>query len=429
MAEQSELGKIGRRLVPLLFAIFLFNQIDRVNVSFAALQMNDALELTTAAYATGVSLFFAAYLIFEIPSNVLMQRIGARVWMARIIVSWGVVACAAAFAVGPHSFWTLRFLLGMAEAGFVPGAILYLARWLPWDQRCAALAKICLAVPVAVVIGGPLSAGLLKLDAMLGLAGWQWIFLIEGLPSIALGVLAFYLLTDRPEEANWLTAPEKARLVESIAAEQQSIRRAGGSSVLDLLSNVRIWSAAVTFFCASVGTYGIVFWLPQLLKQMSGLSDVAVSLMSALPFVASGLGMYLNGRHADRSGDRTIHFAFSAVVSAIGLAISASTTSPTVGFIGLLLAGAGLGGSVGIFWAIPMGFIGGAASAVGFALINTLSSLAGLVSPLLIGWILRRTGSFSDDLYCIGGFMLLSAALVFLTRTPASASSASAAAQ
>jgi ACS family tartrate transporter-like MFS transporter len=429
MVEREALRKIDRRIVATLFAVFLFNQIDRVNVSFAALQMNGALGLTTADYATGISLFFAAYLAFEIPSNMVMLRVGARIWLTRIIVSWGVIATASAFAVGPHSFWAFRFALGIAEAGFVPGCILYLARWLPREQRCAALAKICLAVPVAVVIGGPLSAGLLRLDTVMGLAGWQWIFLIEGLPSIILGVLAYRLLAERPSEASWLTPAQRSWVGQSVAAEQDQIRQAGGASILGALSNARIWSAAGTFFCASVGTYGIVFWLPQLLKQMSGVSDVAASLLSALPFVASGLGMYFNARHADRTGERIVHFAGASTLSAIGLMVCGASSSPWIGFAGLLLAGAGLGGALGIFWAIPMSFLAGSAGAIGFALINTLSSLAGLASPLLVAWILRRTGSFADVLYCIAGFMLLGAALVFLTRPPASPSHASAAAR
>ena len=417
---RETMRRVSARILVFLFVVFVFNQLDRVNVSFAALQMNQQLGFTPEIYGFGVGAFFISYLLFEIPSNLLLARFGARVWLARIMITWGVVAVCFALVRGPWSFYALRFLLGMAEAGFVPGYIYYLRTWLPQAQRGREMAKVALAIPVAVIFGAPVSGLLLRLDSLAGLAGWQWMFILQGLPSVLLGIFALWWLTERPQDAAWLTAPQRAWLIETIAAEERDVAAHGATRAADILRDRRVVACAATFFCASMSTYGIVYWLPQILRQLSGFGPLAVSFMSALPFVGLGLGMYFNTAHSDRFQERHWHFAVPAAAAAIGLVIAALFADPWIGLAGLVLAGTGLGSALGVFWTIPMGLLGGGAAAVGFAFVNMLGNSAGFVSPYLIGLIRGWTGSFTAGLYVLAGFMTLAAILVFASRRGAS---------
>ncbi len=367
-------------------------------------------------YGFGVGVFFLSYLLFEIPSNMLLERFGARFWLGRIMISWGAVAVCCAFVGSAWSFYAVRFLLGLAEAGFVPGYIYYLRLWVPERRRGREMAKVALAIPAAVILGAPVSGLLLRLDSVAGLAGWQWMFILEGVPSVLLGVLAFRVLTERPEKAAWLTEPQRTWLSVEIAREQGSIARHGATAFGDMLRDRRIVACAAAFFCASMSTYGIIYWLPQILKQLSGLGNLGVSLMSTLPFVGLGLGMYGNTVHSDRAQERHWHFAIPALVAGAGLLIAASVSDPWVGLGGLVLAGAGLGSALGVFWTIPMGLLGGSAAAVGLAFVNMLGNSAGFVSPYVIGLVRSATGSFAAGLFVLAAFMAASAMLIFLTR-------------
>lgn len=416
--ETETMRRVSRRILALLFVVFVFNQLDRVNVSFAALQMNAQLGFTAEVYGFGVGIFFVSYLLFEIPSNLILQRVGARFWLARIMITWGLVAVAMAFVTSERSFYALRFLLGLAEAGFVPGYLYYIRQWLPEHRRGAEMAKIALAIPAAVVLGAPLSGLLLRLDHLGGLAGWQWMFILEGLPSVALGVLTIWLLTGRPENAAWLTAEQRQWLVTEIGRDEAKTDRHGGVAIVRALQDRRLVASAGAFFCASMSTYGIVYWLPQIIRQLSALSLLQVSLLSALPFIGLGAGMFFNARHSDREGERHVHFAAPALVCGAGLVLAASATDPWIGLLGLVVCGTGLGSALGVFWTIPMALLPGSAAAAGLALVNMLGNAAGFVSPALIGVVRGWTGSFSAGLYVLAGFMAASAALIFLTRTP-----------
>jgi MFS transporter, ACS family, tartrate transporter len=407
---------VSRRILMFLFVAFVFNQLDRVNVSFAALQMNAQLGFTAEVYGLGVGLFFVSYLLFEIPSNMLLQRFGARVWLARIMVTWGMVAVAMAFISGQRSFYALRFLLGLAEAGFVPGYLYYLRLWVPERWRGWELTKIALAIPLAVILGGPVSGLLLKLGSIGGLAGWQWMFVLEGVPTILLGVLAFWRLTETPQEADWLSQAQRTWLIGEIDREQAAIGKIGPTKFSDTLRDRRVIACAAAFFCASMSTYGIIYWLPQILRQLSGLGNSEVSLLATLPFVGLGVGMYLNTRHSDRSRERHLHFAVAALFAAAGLVVAAVSSDPWIGLAGLVACGTGLGGALGVFWTIPMGLLSGTAAAGGFALVNMVGNSAGFVSPYLIGIVRTTTGSFAAGLYVLAVFMAGSALLIRWTR-------------
>lgn len=413
---KETMRRVSRRILAFLFIAFVFNQLDRVNLSFAALQMNAQLGFTAEVYGLGVGLFFLSYLLFEIPSNILLRHFGAPIWLGRIMVTWGVVAVAMAFISGERSFYALRFLLGLTEAGFVPGYLYYLRLWVPERQRGRELTKVALAIPLAVIFGGPVSGLLMQLGSIGGLAGWQWMFVLEGVPSILLGVLAFWVLTETPQQAQWLTMEQKRWLVAEIDREQAATGVHGTTEFRHMLRDRRVIASAASFFCASMSTYGIIYWLPQILRQLSGLGNMEVSLLSTVPFVGLGVGMYCNTRHSDRSGERHLHFAIPALSAATGLILAAVSVNPWVGLLGLVICGTGLGSALGVFWTIPMGLVSGTAAAGGLALVNMIGNSAGFVSPYLIGVVRTWTGSFAAGLYVLAAFMAGSAALIFRTR-------------
>lgn len=413
--SSSTMQAVTRRLLYFLFAVFVFAQLDRVNISFAALQMNDDLAFSPTVYSLGVSIFFLSYVLFEIPSNLMMKRTGARVWLARIMITWGLISIAMILVSGPKSFFMIRFLLGMAEAGFVPACIFYLGRWLPERQRCSALSVVSLAIPVAVVVGAPLSTAILSLNGLMGLSGWQWVFLIQGLPSVLLGCAAFFVLTDDPAHACWLSASQREWLTSMIAAERGEISVAGQGDVRGAARDARTWASALSFFCVTGSTYGIVYWLPQVIHQFPAVSVKQVGWLSSVPFILFAVGMFFNARHSDRRHERTAHFAIPSLFAAACLLLCARSANPWLSMALLLAASAGLGAASGIFWTIPMSFLTGSAGVVGFAVINMVSSLAGFVTPLAIGMLRQQTGSFEPGLYVLTGLMALGAAAVTFT--------------
>lgn len=408
--EQAMRRLLTLRIVaPLTFLTFL-NSLDRVNVSFAALQMNTEVGLDPKTYGTGVGLFFFAYLTFQLPHTLVLRKIGARLWIFGAVLFWGVVASAMASVRTPVQFYALRFLLGVAEAGFAPGIIYYMSQWMPSRFRAWAVAGSMLAIPISVVIGGPLSGWLLTQPNPFGMSGWRWMFLIEGLPTIATAFVALRYFVDTPAQARWLSPERKAWLLAQLADEKPDAQHAAGG--MQLLRSVRVWSAAGVWFSLMCGAYGIIFWLPQMIKQLSGAGDMQVSMLSALPWVGLGMGMMINARHSDRTQERYLHIGIPALVAAAGLTVSSSVTSGWLALVWLVVAGAGLGAAQGAFWALPTSFLSGASAAIGITLINILGSSGGLVAPPAIGFIRAHTGSFSLAVYALSGLLALGALLL-----------------
>ena len=410
--EQVTVAKVTRRLLPFLFLLYIVCFLDRVNVGFAALEMNRDLGFSPAVYGFGAGIFFLGYVLFEVPSNLILVRIGARVWIARIMITWGVLAAAMMFIRGPASFYTLRFLLGLAEAGFFPGMIYYLCRWFPARERARAIATFMIAIPLSGAVGGPISGALLGLTGHLGLAGWQWLFLLEGLPAVALGFVVLGYLTDRPEDADWLTPAERDWLSTHLVAEREHCERRHGLSLIQALSSRTVWQLALLIFLAEAfGSYVLGLWLPQIVRDFSGASDFKVGLLVSVPYVIAAGAMVLTGAHSDRSGERLLHIAVPAAAAALGFLASAYLRSPGLIVLALSVAAAGTYGSQGPFWSLPSSFLTGSAAAGGIALINSLANLSGFLGPYSIGLLKGATGSFHSGLILLalvplGGAML-----------------------
>ena len=417
--ERTTLGKVTRRLMPFLLLLYIVAWLDRVNVGFAALQMNQDLAFSPAVYGLGAGLFFIGYALFEVPSNLVLARVGARRWIARIMVTWGLLSAAMMFVRGPTSFYTLRFLLGVAEAGFFPGIIYYLSTWYPAAQRARAVSWFMVAIPLTIVIGGPLAGYLLDMNGIGGLRGWQWLFLIEGLPAVILGVVVFFYLTDRPEQAQWLEPAERTWLSNAIDAEQVRARERHGVGLGRALLHPMVWLLGFVAFAFQCGSYGLSLWIPQIIKGLAGFTDFEVGMISAIPYFAAAVGMVAIGTHSDRTGERFTHIAGSLFVGAIGFTASAYLTSPIPALIALTVAAVGDLGGRGPFWALPGRFLAGNASAGGIALINTVGALGGFVGPSLVGFVKNATGSFTGGLLLLAALLFASAVVTLFLRRAA----------
>jgi MFS transporter, ACS family, tartrate transporter len=404
--ERATLRRVSRRLIPFLLLLYLVAYIDRVNVGFAALQMNQDLGFSAAMYGFGAGIFFLGYTLFEVPSNIVLARVGARRWIARIMVTWGLVSVAMMFVRSATSFYALRFLLGVAEAGFFPGIIYFLCNWYPPEQRARALGWFTTAIPLSIVVGGPLAGVLLGLDGLFGLRGWQILFLVEGLPAVLLGFAVLFFLDDGPQDARWLTAPQKAWLAGRIQAEHDQARERHRVGVLRSLAHPLVWALGLLSLVAQAGSYGLTLWMPQILKSLTGLSNLEVGLLSAIPFAAAALGMVLVGAHSDRTGERLLHVAGPMLLAAIGFAAAAVVRSPWLALAMLTIAAVGDYSSRGPFWALPGRFLAGPAAAAGIALINTLGAMGGFVGPYAIGLLKSASGSFTAGLLLIAGLLL-----------------------
>jgi len=397
--ERTTLAKVTRRLLPFLFILYIVCFLDRVNIGFAALQMNHDLGFSPAVYGFGAGVFFLGYVLFEVPSNLILARTGARVWMARIMISWGLLAAAMMFVRGPLSLYGLRFLLGAAEAGFFPGMIYYMSRWFPPAERARATARFMVAIPLSGVLGGPISGALLGLDGRWGLAGWQWLFLLEGLPAVLLGLVVLAYLTDGPEQATWLTPEEREWLSTRLAEERDRCERRHGLSVRQALSNGIVWRLGLLLLLSNaLGVYVMGLWLPQIVRAFSGLSNFRVGVVTAVPNLVAAVAMVVVGAHSDRSGERLLHVAATATLAAIGFLVRASFHSPVGIVLGLSLAAAGLLSSHGPFWPIPSTFLSGSAAAGGIALICSIANLGGFIGPYVMGLLKRASGGFESGL-------------------------------
>ncbi len=415
--QAATLRRVTRRLVPFLFALYIANYLDRVNVSFAALQMNRDLGFSATAYGLGAGVFFLGYCLFQVPSNLMLQRVGARRWIGAIMIVWGAIASAMMLVRGVTSFYLLRFLLGAVEAGFFPGMILFLTYWFPAAERARAVARFMTAIPLSGLVGGPLSGWLLGWNGIAGLAGWQWLFLLEGLPSVLLGIIALSYLTDRPEQAIWLPPDGRAWLAGRLQLERQQGPERRRTSLRETFVNGVVWLLGLLYFLILVGLYGQGLWLPQLIKGSSRLSDLAVGVLSAAPALAAAVAMVAIAAHSDRTRERHGHVAIPLAAGALGFALAAAALdSPLVATAALSLAAIGFTGALGPFWALPASFLSGTAAAAGIALINSLGNIAGFASPYVVGAVKDATGGFAGALMTFAILMLAGAALAWTLR-------------
>jgi MFS family permease len=396
-----------RRILPFLFVCYVVSYLDRVNVGFAALTMNAHIGLTATSFGIGAGLFFLGYFLAEIPSNLIMMRVGARLWIARIMITWGLVSAATAFVTGPVQFGIARFLLGLGEAGFVPGVFLYLSLWFPSAVRARATSLFLLGIPVANIIGSPISGALVQVEGF-GLAGWQWLLILEALPAVILGVVCLFVLTDRPEKAQWLTPAERDVLVAKLAEEKAAIERKHPMTLGQALRNWRVLTLAAVNFCAIIGSLGIGLWLPQIIKQL-GLATSLIGTVAAIPYLCGAGAMVVWGRLSDRGGDRTIYPAISLFVGAAALTASAFTPTPLLTIAALCVAVMGINSFVATFWAVPSSFLTGRAAAGGIAMIVSIGNLGGFAGPYLIGLVRDLSGGFTAPLLVVGGILLVGA--------------------
>ena len=408
--------RIRRRLIPFLAFLYFVAYLDRVNVGFAALQMNAALGLSAIQYGRGAGIFFLGYFLFEVPSNLALARVGARIWIARIAIVWGVVSIATMFAVGPKSFNAIRFLLGAAEAGFFPGIVFYFTFWFPARERARAVAQFSTASMAAGIVGAPLSGLLLSLRGVAGLDGWQWLFLVEGIPAVLLGVVAFMYLDDGPERARWLPDDEKVWLVAELQRERAQTPRPPAHSVRMALLDPGVWRLAFVLFLIVTSGYGFSFFLPQIVKRLSGSSDLLVGLWTAIPFLVAAVGMITIAAHSDRTGERRLHVAACAATAATGLALSSLTGSPVLALAALALGAIGLYSATPPFWSLPTAFLRGDGAAAGIGLINSVGNLGGFVGPYLMGWMQQASGDFRFGLRVLATSAVFSGLLVLTTR-------------
>lgn len=411
--ESSAFAKAAWRLVPFLFACYLSAYLDRINVAFAKLQMLSDLGFNEAVYGFGASVFFIGYLLFEVPSNLILLRVGPRRWIARIMVTWGIISAGMMFVRTPTMFYVMRFLLGVAEAGFFPAIVLYLTYWFPASRRSKVTALFMTGIPMSGVIGGPLSGWLMtSLAGAHGMAGWQWLFLLEGVPTVALGVIAFFFLDDRVEDAGWLTDSQKAAIEQKLKDEEpEGVLH----SALDGLLNPKVLLISVVYFFYTMGLYGVSFWLPTLIKA-SGVSDpLNVGLLTAIPYAVGAIAMVAVSHNSDRTGERRWHLIVPGLVGALGLALSVSFAHSTVlAMIALTVGTMGVMTTISQFWVLPPAFLGGAAAAAGLALANSVGSIAGVVSPSLIGVIKNATGSAGAGVLVLSVSLVVGGLLVLL---------------
>jgi ACS family tartrate transporter-like MFS transporter len=407
------LSKLTRRLLPFLFVLYIVNYLDRINVGFAALEMRGQLGFSDKVYGLGAGIFFAGYFFFQVPSNLALARVGARKWIAVIMVLWGTVSASMIFVTSPRSFYVLRFLLGVTEAGFFPGIILYLRRWFPSAARARAVALFMMASPIAGVIGGPISGALLGVRGA-HLAGWQWLFLIEGLPAVLLGGVVLAYLTDSPEIAPWLTEEERAWLTGQLAREQDAHPEASRRQVFAAFTQTKVWLLVLVYLGDTTCTYGVGLWLPSLIRSVSGLSNWLIGLLSSIPYVVTAFAMVLVGIHSDRTRERRWHLAGCAFVGSCGLtgaAFSSSTTATIVFLSMALLASYSL---LGPFWATATELLSDTSAIAGIALINSFGNLGGFLGPYTIGLVRTWTGSFRGGLLAVGTLLGISGVMALL---------------
>jgi ACS family tartrate transporter-like MFS transporter len=413
--EAGTIRKLRLRILPFVFLLFVVALLDRVNIGFAALTMNKELAITSQQYGLIFGIFFFGYFFFEIPSNLLLHKIGARVWIARILISWGLVATLTGFVHTVHQLYIVRFLLGLAEAGYFPGIALYLTYWFPQREQARALALLIAAIPITTILGAPLSGLIMDHMHWLGVSSWRWLLILEGTPALAGGVLTYFLLPGGPQEAKFLTADEKEWIRTELGREEQQKLEQRQYSSLQALSSGRVWHLVLTYFGMTMGNYALQSWAPQLVKSLSsGYSNSTIGLLVMIPNLVGLAAMILVSRSSDRTFERRYHVAISAILGATSLVLLGATRSPFYSVALLCLLAAGIYSSFGPFWALPSEFLTGYSAAAGIALINSVGNLGGFVGPYMIGRIATRTGNPYAGLAIAGVALFISAILVLL---------------
>lgn len=410
--EKRTIAKVSLRLVPFLMLCYFVAYLDRVNVSFAALTMNKDIGISSTVFGTGAGIFFFSYFIFEVPSNLALDRFGARKWIARIMLSWGILSGAMALVQGEYSFYTVRVLLGIAEAGFFPGIIFYLTLWFPAVYRARIIGWFMAAIPLSSVIGYPVSGAILGLNGAAGLAGWQWLFILEAAPALVLSVVVWFYLTDRPADARWLTTEERTWLQARLNAETRQREAAHGLNVVQALLNPKVLALSLVYFGAVATNYGTAFWLPQIVKGFGGLTNFQVGLVGAIPYVVGTIGMILWSRSSDARMERKGHAAIAFLFAAVGIAGSTLLDDPTLKMIALSVGALGVFAVLPVFWTLPTAFLSGASAAAGIAAINSIGNLAGFAGPFAIGWLKDMTGGFSAGLLAIAACAVMGLVIV-----------------
>jgi len=406
-AEDRAYAKVFWRIVPFLMLCYVVAYLDRVNVGFAKLQMSSELGLSEAAYGIGAGIFFIGYFLFEVPSNVIMNRVGARMWIARIMVTWGIISAAFMFTSSETVFYVLRFLLGVAEAGFFPGIILYLTAWYPADRRARIITTFMSAIPISAIFGNPLSGLLMdSFHGTHGLSGWQWMFLIEAVPAILFGVATFFYLDDTIHDAKWLNDEEKRVLTANIEAENW-VKTTSPHSIAATLTDRRVWLMCLIYFCFVLGQYGLNFWMPSIVKASGVSGNLNIGLISAIPYICTFVVMLALGRSADRLRERRWHLVVPAVVAAGGFVAATIATSTTISIVCLSLAAAGAISCAPLFWSLPTAFLAGTGAAAGIAWINSVGNLAGFLGPFLVGYLKDFTGTNSAGMYLLAAALII----------------------
>jgi sugar phosphate permease len=410
--EMKTYRKADVRLLPFLFLCYILAYLDRVNVGFAKLQMLKDLSLSDAGFATGAGIFFIGYFFFEVPSNVLLKKFGARMWIARIMISWGILSSCMMFVRGEWSFYALRFLLGIAEAGFFPGIIFYLTLWYPSRHRSTRTAWFVAAIAVSGVIGNPISGWIMdRLSGVMNLAGWQWLFLAEGIPSMVVGFWVIYYLDSSIEEVTWLTAEEKALLARNLLAEDQHKTQ---HKLRDAFNSRKVWVLSAIYFTLMIGLYGIAFWLPTIVKAFGIKGYLGVGLITAIPYGVAVVGMIFLSHHSDKTGERRLHYVLNVTVGAIGLILSGVFASqPVLAVIFLSVGTLGVIGSMPLFWPLPSAFLAGTAAAAGIGVVNSVGNLGGYFGPNIPIWARAVSSDKSAALYIISVILIVGALLMY----------------
>lgn len=415
--ETRTLRRVTWRIVPFIMLLYFIAYIDRVNIGFAALTMKQDLGFTASIFGFGAGIFFWGYFIFEVPSNIVLHKLGARIWISRVMLTWGVISGAMAFVDGPSSFYVMRFLLGAAEAGFFPGIILYLSVWFPAHHRAGVTALFMAAVPLSTMIGSPLSAALLEMEGMMNLHGWQWMFILEALPAVILGFVVLAYMTDSPENARWLNDDERTWLINTMASENMNKEAGAKHSIIAGITDRRVLVLSLIYFGTSAGLYTLGIWAPQLIKEL-GVASMTVGFLNSIPPFVSVIAMVFWSRHSDQTGERTWHVVIACISAAIGLVIAAGTQSIVGLMASLTLVNIGISCAKPPLWSMPTMFLSGSAAATGIATINSIGNLGGFVAPSAIGWLKDLTGSYAGGLYFVAGLLVLSAILTLAMSHP-----------
>ena len=416
--ESAVISKLTRRVMPFLFLLYIVGYLDRINVGFAALQMQQQLGFNDATYGAGMGIFFVGYFFFQVPSNLVLERVGARRWLGILMVVWGLISSSMALVHTARGFYALRFLLGVAECGFFPGVIFYLRNWFPASSYARTVAWFSTAGPISAVIGSPISGAILKLNSLGGLAGWQWLFILEGLPAIVLGFVVPFYLVDRPQEAEWLRPEWRSWLAETLSREQKSQATVTRAEVWKTVCTGRVWLLAMVYLTVNIAGYGIMLWLPKLIRSLAVSNTLVIGFVAAIPYVAAAVAMVLVGMHSDKSGERRWHLVVPAFIGGVAVVMAAYSTSVTP-MIAILSVGVLAEFSMmGPFWAFSTTAIAGTSAAAGIAVINSVGSLGGWIGPSVIGLVRNCTGGFRGGLLCAAVALGLSGGIALLVRIP-----------